>query len=64
MLLRHIYAGQKYTDIYTLSISTEKNQSTKVRDVIHFNRKLHVQSYHGDVTLYYKHITSPGGTKV
>ena len=30
MLLRCIYAGQKYPHIYTLSISTDKNQSTKV----------------------------------
>jgi len=30
MLLRRIYTGQKYPHIYTLSISTGKNQSTKV----------------------------------
>ena len=28
-LLRHIYVGQKYPHIYTLSISTGNNQSTK-----------------------------------
>jgi len=30
MLLRHIYVGQKCPHIYTLSISTCKNQSMKV----------------------------------
>ena len=35
MLLRHIYVGQKYSHIYTLSISTCKNQSTKVRDALY-----------------------------
>ena len=29
MLLRHIYVGRKYPHIYTLSISTGKNQSTE-----------------------------------
>jgi len=35
MLLRRIYAGRKYPHIYTLSISTGKNQSTKLRDVLY-----------------------------
>jgi len=30
MLLRRIYVGRKYPHIYTLSINTCKNQSTKV----------------------------------
>jgi len=34
-LLRYIYASQKYTHIYMLNISTEKNQSTKVRSVLY-----------------------------
>jgi len=35
MLLRRIYAGQKYPHIYKLSISTGKNQSTKVRGALY-----------------------------
>jgi len=34
-LLRYIYAGQKYPHIYTLSISTGKNQSMKVRGALY-----------------------------
>ena len=34
-LLWHIYLGQKYPHIYTLRISTGKNQSTKVRNVLY-----------------------------
>jgi len=33
-LLRRIYVGRKYPHIYALSISTGKNQSTKVRGVL------------------------------
>jgi len=35
MLLQHIYAGLKYPHIYTLSISTRKNQSMKVRGALY-----------------------------
>ena len=34
-LLQRIYAGQKYPHIYTLSISTSKNQRTKIRGTLH-----------------------------
>jgi len=34
-LLRCIYVGRKYPHIYTLGISTGKNQSTKVRDALY-----------------------------
>jgi len=34
-LLRRIYVGQKYPHIYKLSISTGKNQSTKVRGALY-----------------------------
>jgi len=37
MLLQHIYVGQKYPHIYTISISTGKNQSTKTRDVLYIS---------------------------
>ena len=39
MLLRHIYASRKYPQIYVLSISTGKNQSTKVRSIYTFQHK-------------------------
>jgi len=35
MLLRCIYVGQKYPHVHTLSISTGKNQSTKIRDALY-----------------------------
>jgi len=38
-LPRRIYAGRKYPNIYTLSISTDKNQSTKVHSVYTFQHK-------------------------
>jgi len=34
-LLRRTYAGQKYPHICILSISTDKNQSMKVRDTLY-----------------------------
>jgi len=34
-LLRRIYAGWKYPHVYTLSFSTDKNQSTKVRGALY-----------------------------
>ena len=34
-LLRRIYAGQKYPRVYTLSISTGKNQSTEARGALY-----------------------------
>jgi len=33
--LRRIYAGQKYPYVYTLSISTGKNQSTEARGALY-----------------------------
>jgi len=33
-LLRRIYACRKYPHVYTLSISTDKNQSVKVRGAL------------------------------
>ena len=38
-LLRCIYARWKYPHIYTLSINTDQNQSTKVLVYIHSNIK-------------------------
>jgi len=35
MLLRRIYVGRKYPHIYTLSISTDKNQSTKAHSALY-----------------------------
>jgi len=35
MLLRRIYAGQKYPHIYMLCISTGKNQSAKIRGALY-----------------------------
>jgi len=35
MLVRRIYAGRKYPHVYTLSISTGKNQSTKLRGALY-----------------------------
>jgi len=35
MLQQRIYAGQKYPYVYTLSISTGKNQSTKARGALY-----------------------------
>ena len=37
--LRRIYAGQKYPHVYTLSISTGKNQRRKHSGNIHSNTK-------------------------
>ena len=34
-LLKRIYVGQKYPHIYTLSISTSKNQSTEARGALY-----------------------------
>jgi len=34
-LLRRIYAGQKYPHVYTLSISTGKNQSTEASGALY-----------------------------
>ena len=34
-LLRRVYAGRKYPHVYTLSISTGKNQSTKARGTLY-----------------------------
>jgi len=34
-LVRRIYVGQKYPYIYTLSISTDKNQSSKIHDALY-----------------------------
>jgi len=34
-LLRRIYAGQKYPHVYTLSISTRKNQSLDIRGAVY-----------------------------
>jgi len=34
-LLQRIYVGQKYPPIYTLSISTGKNQSTKTHGALY-----------------------------
>ena len=39
MFLQRIYAERKYPHIYTLSISTGKNQSTKVRSAYTFQQK-------------------------
>ena len=54
-----IYAGQKYPHVYTLSISTGKNQSTEARGALYI--PTHEYSYkvitRGDK--YYKNITSP-----
>ena len=72
-LLRRIYAGQKYPHVYTLSISTGKNQSTK--HVVHYTfqhmstiTKLspffgHIKGSRG-VTQYYKNITLPIGANM
>ena len=34
--LRYVYAERKYPHVYTLSISTDQNQSTEVRSVYTF----------------------------
>ena len=34
-LLQRIYASQKYPHVYTLSISTDKNQSAEVRGTLY-----------------------------
>ena len=33
--LRHVYVGRNYPHIYTLSINTSKNQSTKLRGALY-----------------------------
>ena len=43
MLLRRIYVGQKYPNIYTLSISTGKNQRTKY--VVHYTFQQYEYNY-------------------
>jgi len=35
--MRRIYVGQKLPSHYTLSISTGKNQSTKIRGALYFS---------------------------
>ena len=58
-LLRHTYAGQKYPHVYTLSISTGKNQSTEARGALY----IPTQEYNYKVITgsdkYYNNITSP-----
>ena len=58
-LLRRINVGQKYPYIYTLSISTDKNQSSEICGA------LYIQTYNTklsqNVTQYYKNIISPIG---
>jgi len=58
MLLRRIYVGRKCPHIYTLSISTGKNQSTKVRDALYIPTYEYNYKLSQNVTQYYKNITS------
>ena len=44
-----------------LRISTDRNQSTKVRGGIYFNVKNIITKLSQDVIQYYMNITSPGG---
>jgi len=58
-LLRRKYAGQKYSHVYKLRISTGKNQSTKICDALYiltyeYNYKVIIKC-----EKYYKNITSP-----
>jgi len=61
MLLRRIYAGQIYPHIYILSISTGKNQSTKVRGHYTFQHMSTIKKLSWNVIQHYKNITSPIG---
>ena len=61
MLLRRIYAGQKYPHVYTLSISTVKNQNMKVRGALYISTYEYNYKVSQEVTQYYKNITSPIG---
>jgi len=54
----------KYPHIYTLSISTGKNQSTKVRVHYTIQHMSTIIKLSQDVTQYYKNITSPIGVNV
>ena len=58
-LLRRIYLGQKYSHVHTLSISTDKNQSMKVRGASYIPTYEYNYKVITDVTQYYKNITSP-----
>ena len=57
-LLQRIYASQKYLHVYTLSISTGKNQSTEV--VVHytFQHMSTITKLSPEVIQYYMNITS------
>ena len=62
--LQRIYVSPKYLPIYTLSISTDKNQSTEA------NGALYIPTYEYNYKVitggdqYYKNITSLKNTKV
>jgi len=60
-LLRCIYAGQKYSQMYTLSISTGKNHSTKVHDALYIPTYEYTYKVVISVTQYCKNITSTIG---
>jgi len=60
-LLRHIYAGRKYSHVYTLSISTGKNQSTEARNALYIPMYEYNYKVITRCDKYYKNIISPIG---
>ena len=62
MLLQRIYTGQKYPHVYTLSINTDKNQSTELYGALYIPTYEYYYKVLPGVTQYYKNITSPIST--
>ena len=54
-----MYAGQKYSHAYMLSISTGKNQSSKIYGALYILTYEYNYKLTPEVTQYYKNITSP-----
>ena len=60
-LLRRINAGQKYPYVYALSISTSKNQSSKIHGALYIPTYEYNYKVITRCDKYYKNITSPIG---
>ena len=58
-LLQRIYAGQKYPHVYTLSISTGKNQSAEASGALYIPTHEYSYKVFTGSDKYYKNITSP-----
>ena len=61
--LRRIYLGQKYPPVYTLSISTGKNQSTEACGALYIPTYEYIYKVITSGDKYYNNITSPDRRK-